>query len=220
MNRGFTLVELLVGAAIFLLVVLLGASIVTSALRVSGSTHRQVEVRREARAVFDRMALDLAGAVRFDSYQIETVSGPNSVLSILMRPEQSDQVRLRRIDYHVETNGLFRSVQQTGWDGPQDLDDITRGSSELLSPTAGRMIVQVLWSDGTAEADAHEPPVRSDRRPVGVRVGLALAPEVHRKARDLAQPQISQTNSGAWFGLSANDEALGWRPVEKIFRLP
>lgn len=220
MNRGFTLVELLVGSAIFLLVVLLGASIVTSALRVSGSTHQQLEVRKEARAVFDRMALDFASAVRFDSYQIETVSGTNSILSILTRPEQSDQVRLRRIDYHMETNGLFRSVRQTSWDDPQDLDDIAPGPRELLSPAAGRMIVQVLWSDGTAESDAHEPPVRATRRPVGVRVGLALAPEIHRKARAAAPPQASATNGGEWFGLSADDEALGWRSVEKIFRLP
>jgi prepilin-type N-terminal cleavage/methylation domain-containing protein len=219
MKRGFTLVELLVGSAIFLLVVLLGASIVASALRVSGSTHQQLEVRREARAVFDRMALDFASAVRFDTYQIETVSGPNSVLSILTRPEQSDGVRLRRVDYHMETNGLFRSVRLTDWEEPQDLAAITRGPRELLSPAAGRMIAQVLWSDGTADLDAHEPPVRSSRRAIGVRVGLALAPEPHRKSRAQAPPQVIQTN-GAWFGLSPDDEALGWRPAEKIFRLP
>lgn len=220
MNRGFTLVEILASAALLAVIVVLGAGIVSSASSVSRTTVQRTALREDARSVFDRMALDFSSVVRCDTYQLQTEEGANSVLSLLSRTGQSETVRLRRIDYRVATNGLFRFVREVGWQDSQDLAAVPEGSGELISPAVGRMVAQTLLSDGTVQAATTNPPVRSNPRPVGVRIALAQADPGQRKSRGLVPPSLNATNSVPWIFLSNEDESDGWRVSEKIFRLP
>lgn len=222
MTRGFTLVEILASAALLAVIVVLGAGIVGSAASVSRTTVQRAGLREEARSVFDRMALDFSSAVRCDTYQIQTTtnSATSSGLSLLARSGRSDTARLQRIDYQVSTNGLFRSVREVGWDDSQDLGAVPAGTGELLSPAVGRMVAQTLLNDGTTQAAMTNPSVRSNPRPVGVRVALALADAGQRKSRGLVPPTLNVTNSTPWVSLSSDEESKGWRISDKIFRLP
>lgn len=220
MNRAFTIIEILVSVAILALIVVLGAGIVGSASGVSRATIQRTALREDARSVFDRMALDFSSAVRFDTYQFETTSGTDSVLSLLSRASQSDSTRLRRIDYQVATNGLFRSVREVGWNESQDLAAVQAGTGELLAPSVGRMVAQALLNDGTTQTAMTNPSVRTNPRPVGVRVALVLADAGLRKSRELTPPALDVTNTIPWVSLNPDDERKGWRISEKIFRLP
>lgn len=215
------MIELLASMAIFLLIIVVGATIVSSATGVSRTTRQQVEIRKEARQVFDRMALDFLSAVRFDTYQLQTSgTSTDSVLSLLSSIGHSGDVRLQRIDYRISTNGIFRSVRTVGWNDPQDLGTIQEGSAELLSPYVGNMVVQTLLSDGTTTNVTTVPNMRTNPRPVGVRVGLALVGSTMRKDRGLTTPVLNTTNGSPWVSITIEDERKGWRSSEKTFRLP
>lgn len=220
MRRAFTLIELLAAMVVFALVVLVGAALVNSASGVTRATVQRTTLREEARSVFDRMALDISTAIYFETYQMQTPSGTNGGFSILSRCDRAGGMRLQRIDYHVTSNGLFRSVHEVGWNDSQDLASIAESSGELLSPSVGQMIVQSLFNDGSTQATLSTPRVHATPSAVGVRVGLVLAPNAVRKARSLALPAAVTTNGNPWIVLGSDDEQKGWRVSEKVFRFP
>lgn len=222
MRRAFTLVELLAAMAVFVLVALLGAALVSSASGVTRTTMQRTSVREEARMVFDRLALDISTAIHFDTYQIQSAAGTNNILSLLSSVNRPGSgMRLQRIDYRLTTNGLFRSVREVGWNDSQDLSMIAESGSELLSPAVGQMIVQSLQNDGTIQSVISNPSVRIAPAPAGIRVGLVLAATAQRKARALSSPVATVRTSGSpWISLSNQDEHNGWRVSDRIFRLP
>src|SRR5438034_5485200 len=57
---GFTLAELLVSIFVLALLVFMFTQLMTSATAITRSEHKHVDTDSQARAVFDRMALDLA----------------------------------------------------------------------------------------------------------------------------------------------------------------
>jgi prepilin-type N-terminal cleavage/methylation domain-containing protein len=220
MKRAFTLIEIMASLALFALVVILGATIVSSASSVSRTAVRRTEVREEARSVFDRMMLDLSTAVRFNTYEIRTSSATNGAIALLSSSGQSGTVRLQRIDYYVATNGLVRSVRNLGWNDSQDLSAVDEGPGELLSPAVGCMATQSLMSDGTISATMDTPSARVDPRPKGIIVGLAVINPNLRRNRDLTPPTLTVTTNSPWVQISADAEREGWRAIEKTFRLP
>src|SRR6476660_2771351 len=59
--RGaFTLAELLVSIAVLVIIVLAGTQLMTSTTAVTRTNHKYIDTDTQARAVFDRMALDFA----------------------------------------------------------------------------------------------------------------------------------------------------------------
>ena len=57
---GFTLTELLVSMSVLLLIVFVGAQMMTSTTAITRTAHRYMDTDTQARVVFDRMALDFA----------------------------------------------------------------------------------------------------------------------------------------------------------------
>lgn len=220
MKRGFTLIELLASMTLFLLIIAVGAAIVTSASGVARTTKQRTALRKEAREVFDRMALDLASAVRFESYQIRTSSGTNDALALLARSSQRDDTRLQRIDYRVSTNGVYRAVSPLGWEDTQDLSFTAEGPGEQLSPHVGNMMVQIVFSDGTIATDTDTPSLRTTLRPIGLRVGLALTNPTTRAERRHSPPQFVTNTTSHGISIPPEAEIAGWRVSEKFFRLP
>lgn len=220
MKRGFTLIELLASIALLALLVLVGAAIVNSTSTITRTAVHRTEVREEARSVFDRMMLDLSTAVRFDTYEIQTTSSTNSVISLLSSTPRSGGTRLQRIDYQVSTNGLFRSVRNIDWNGSQDLSSVPMGTGELLSPAVGKMIAQTLMSDGTLSPTISSPSLRAELRPAGLIIWLAVANPTQRRVRNLSAPIVNTTTSSPWVSLDSQSEREGWRLSEKTFRLP
>lgn len=220
MKSAFTLIEVMASLALFALVVVLGATIVSSASSVSRTAVQRTEVREEVRSVFDRMMLDLSTAVRFSTYEIRTSSGTNGGLALLSTAGRSGSVRLQRIDYYVATNGLMRSVRNLGWNDSQDLSAVLEGPGELLSPAVGSMATQSLMSDGTVASTIDNPSARVDPQPKGIIVGLAVINPTQRRNRALTPPVLTVTTNSPWVQIDATAETEGWRAIEKTFRLP
>jgi prepilin-type N-terminal cleavage/methylation domain-containing protein len=61
---GFTLVELLVSVFVLGIVLVIVSQLMTSATTITRTGHKQIDTDTQARAVFDRMALDLAQMVK------------------------------------------------------------------------------------------------------------------------------------------------------------
>jgi hypothetical protein len=59
-SRGFTLVELLVSVFVLTAIILLVAQLMTTATAISRTGNKHIDTDTQARAVFDRMALDFA----------------------------------------------------------------------------------------------------------------------------------------------------------------
>lgn len=63
-SSGFTLAELLVSVFVLAVIILLVAQLMTSATAITRTGHKQIDTDTQARAVFDRMALDFAQMIK------------------------------------------------------------------------------------------------------------------------------------------------------------
>ncbi|PTY03435.1 hypothetical protein DB346_06010 [Verrucomicrobia bacterium LW23] len=63
-RRGFTLVELLVSLSVLVVLLLLINRLMASALQVTGTSQRRMEADTQARAVFERLAIDFGQMLR------------------------------------------------------------------------------------------------------------------------------------------------------------
>jgi competence protein ComGC len=75
-GAAFTIVEMLISVAVLVLIVLLLTQLINSATAITRTEHKHVDTDTEARAVFDRMAVDFAQMLRrtdIDTY----VKAPN-----------------------------------------------------------------------------------------------------------------------------------------------
>ena len=59
-SGAFTLAELLVSMVVVVIIVLLGTQLMTSTTAITRAAHKYADTDTQARAVFDRMALDFA----------------------------------------------------------------------------------------------------------------------------------------------------------------
>jgi len=218
--RAFTLIELLASMAIFFVVVAVGLSLLSATSAISRKAKLRVEVREEARNVFDRMALDLSAIVQFDTYQLALGDGDNPTMSLLVRAGGSGAFRLQRIDYFVEDRGLYRSVSNFDWNGKQDLSEVPQGAKELLSPAVGRMLVGAFHSDNSSTRTENKPPARGVERPVGLSVTLVMMDPGERSLRSIEEPSVVTNSSNLSVVLPESQMALGWKLYEKGFWLP
>ena len=77
-SRGFTLAELLVSVFVLSIIILMVAQLMTSATAITRTGHTHISTDTQARAVFDRMAVDFAQMLKrtdIDYY----VKGPNGI---------------------------------------------------------------------------------------------------------------------------------------------
>jgi prepilin-type N-terminal cleavage/methylation domain-containing protein len=219
-RRAFTLIELLASMAIFFVIVAAGLSLLSATSNISSKAKLRVEIREEARNVFDRMALDLAALVHFDSYQIALTDGGNPTMSLLVKAGGSESVRLQRIDYFVESRGLFRAVRNFDWEGKQDLSEVPQGAKELLSPSVGRMLVGTYRADNSSTRTESEPSTRGPERPVGLSVALVMMDAKERSQGAVEEPSVTTNASNLSVSLPESEAARGWKLSEKAFRLP
>lgn len=121
--EGFTLVELLVAAAIMVIFVVLVALMVRSVASGTSASSRHIDADDEIRTAFDRMRDDIAGMVqRPDVNPLWASSNGNDSFYFLSQAPasfasaNSSNSRIALIGYTVNTNGLQRLGQGLGWD--------------------------------------------------------------------------------------------------------
>src|SRR6266513_6253960 len=79
MRGGFTLAELLVSMAVLIIITLMLTQLMTNATAITRTAHKHIDTDTQARAVFDRMALDFAQMLKRTDidYYVKQRSGYN-----------------------------------------------------------------------------------------------------------------------------------------------
>jgi len=114
---AFTLIELLVASAVFLLVAVAVAAIVSSTAQVSGLARSKIRAEGIVNQVFDRMAADFQRAVlRADlPDRFEKLAG-NDILTFFARADAYTGDRgISKISYKVDDGNLLRGAEGFSW---------------------------------------------------------------------------------------------------------
>lgn len=172
-RMGFTLIEVLVSCAVLSLLVVLLASAFSGFASLTRSSSARLEVNNQVRAAFDRLAFDLAAAVRNsdapidfrkNSQVIGSSGSVNDSLTLLAdaRTTMSGS-RLARVGYQVErsmeaasglvSDNLVRCVEPFEWtDSVANIALIGSGEKQVLVTGVFRLELCFLKTDGTLVA--------------------------------------------------------------------
>jgi hypothetical protein len=158
---GFTLVELLVAAAIMVIFVVLVALMVQSVATGTSSSSRHIDADDEIRTAFDRMRDDIATMVQRPDVNPRWIptNGNDAFYFLSQAPaafSNTSNSGVALIGYVVGTNGLQRLGQGLGWDDP--LLQFTNGAIATnasstnfvsIAPSVFRMEYALLMKPGT-----------------------------------------------------------------------
>ncbi len=120
-RSGFTIVELLVATAVFLMVALVVAAIVDSTAKLTSLSNRRMGADSSARQTFDRMSADFSRAVLRPELpdRIEKLPG-NDKLTFYVRAQSYDEAADRgisKVAYLVDEDFvLIRGVEGFAWE--------------------------------------------------------------------------------------------------------
>lgn len=145
-RRAFTIIELLVGFAILAVLVTLLLSVFSNFSQVTTSANRQMEVDKQSRTIFDRMAFDIGSAINSGNVRMifkknEFLPGgaaSNNDAFVLLADAKSPSPdgRLAKVGYAVgpytdptvtdmTVQTVLRYVQPFGWDDDTTTIEIT-----------------------------------------------------------------------------------------------
>ncbi|MCE9543847.1 MAG: hypothetical protein K8R38_10100 [Verrucomicrobia bacterium] len=162
-KSAFTIVELLIAAAVLALLVVLVAQMVGSIASGTAASGKRISADDEARMVFDRMAGDFSGMImRPDVNPLFIPNAGNDEIYFYSRAPAfftnkiNSQIAL--IGYRVTTNGLERLGQGQGWDdllftnGPVATNASSTNFS-AIAPSVFRMECALLMKQGSTNND-------------------------------------------------------------------
>ena len=158
-RRGFTLIELIVAMAIFMIIVLLTARVYHSALNTTRYTSAHLAAQREASVAAQQLRTDFAQRVRrLDTpVRFEKKAGSDSLVLLTKRLGYPDRIAtpdraVSITEYRIETsapeeagNGLLRASSGIGF------GDLTARPSL----DAGTLALAALPEEGPEELNAH-----------------------------------------------------------------
>jgi len=170
LSRGFTLIEVLVAASLFLLLAIFVAQMVGSISKGSASSTKRLSADDEARMILDRMQGDFASMVQRADADPEFLeaSGNDSFFFISQSPafstnSSTNNSQMALLGYAVTNGGLVRYSMGYGWDqltfltngangGAYDLStnvNNTNFVSDLIGPSVFRMEMGLLIKPGS-----------------------------------------------------------------------
>lgn len=163
---GFTLIELLVAVAVLTLLLLLVAQIVQSGSLVIGGSRKHLAADAQAREVFNRFAVDLAGLVRRpDIDTVFTNAGTTNAAMIFFSESPgffasgtpaTNRSSVSLVGYRVNAAKLERLGKGLTWGGnsnvPVFLTYATNHVATNSIPVSGSTITDV-WADLPASTD-------------------------------------------------------------------
>lgn len=143
---GFTLAEILVAEAIFLILLLLVMQIIFGALQTVGAQKKQMDALDDARQSLDRLSLDWSSRVRrgdiaavFTHQSASTSNAANAQISFLTEvPAYSGARHLAWVFY-----------------GVNNVTQVNQGSQTALTPGLVRGILGYNWSSGDSTGTAN-----------------------------------------------------------------
>ena len=170
LSGGFTLIEILVAASLFLLLAIFVAQMVGSISKGSASSTKRLSADDEARMILDRMQGDFASMVQRADADPEFLeaSGNDSFFFISQSPafstnSSTNNSQMALLGYAVTNGGLVRYSMGYGWDqltfltngangGAYDLStnvNNTNFVSDLIGPSVFRMEMGLLIKPGS-----------------------------------------------------------------------
>jgi|GEM_PF-2805497 len=172
-SGGFTLIELMVAMAVFVMMALLLVGLTEGTMRVTGQSQRRISADAGARQVLDRISADVARAiVRVDlPFRVDKTAG-NDGISFLANVDGYTAGRgMSVISYNGSNGTLQRGVDATSWTNGSDEIDVMEFTSvataaatagylevpgtnyELIAKDVFRLEIAFLMGDGTIKAD-------------------------------------------------------------------
>lgn len=163
--RAFTLIEILVAMAVFLLIALLVVQMSDSTMLITNHSERRIGADGNALLAIDRISADLARAiVRSDlPWRVQKQSGNDRFAFFAYARAYEPGRGISKIGYRVEDSMLQRGVQAASWDnsGPAALTFIPDGTAgipdyleideanfEFLDPNIFRLEISFLNAEG------------------------------------------------------------------------
>lgn len=134
---AFSMIELLVATAVFLLIAVAVATIVSSTAQVSGLARNRIRAEGAANQVFDRMAADFQRAVLRAGLpdRIEKLAG-NDVLTFYARADAYSGDRgISKVSYKVDGGNLLRGAEGFSWTSTGTLPQLTIAGVTPDSPS-------------------------------------------------------------------------------------
>lgn len=135
--RAFSIIELLAAMAVFLLVAVAVATIVSSTAQVSGLARGKIRAEGAANQAFDRMTADFSRSVLRASLpdRIEKVAG-NDILTFYARVDAYAGDRgISKVSYKVEDGNLLRGAEGFSWSDTGSLSQLRSMGTTPDSPS-------------------------------------------------------------------------------------
>jgi hypothetical protein len=134
-DGAFTILEVLVAMAVFLMMALMVVSLVDGTMRVTSQSQRRINADDGTRQALDRMTADFSHAiVRADlPVRIEKNASNDSITFFAKAEGYSPGRGISMIGYRVSTKGLERGAEATGW--TNSALGFTTVSAAIANPT-------------------------------------------------------------------------------------
>lgn len=116
-DGAFSILEVLVAMAVFLLMALMVVGLVDGTMRITSQSQRRISADAGTRQALDRMSADFARAiVRSDlPIRIEKEAGNDSITFFAQADGYTAGRGISKIGYRVANNSLQRGAESTGW---------------------------------------------------------------------------------------------------------
>jgi hypothetical protein len=116
-DGAFTILEMLVAMAVFLLMALMVVGLIDGTMRITSQSQRRISADAGTRQALDRMTADFSHAiVRADlPFRIEKNDGNDSITFFAQAEGYTPGRGISMIGYRVMSNSLQRGVEATGW---------------------------------------------------------------------------------------------------------
>jgi type II secretory pathway pseudopilin PulG len=153
-RSGFTILELLVSAALVSLVMLALLAITSSTVSLTQGTQRSIGGKSVLRSALDRLSADVeSGVFRPDLPAVFSKQAGNDAFTFyISSPGYTGDRPLAKVSYRIDGRGLVRTISGSGWeqDPPQFGVPTTpsTGSEDLLGPHIFRMETGFFGADG------------------------------------------------------------------------
>jgi type II secretory pathway pseudopilin PulG len=118
-DGAFTILEMLVAMAVFLLMALMVVGLIDGTMRITSQSQRRISADAGTRQALDRMTADFSHAiVRADlPFRIEKNDGNDGITFFAQAEGYTAGRGISMIGYRVMSNSLQRGVEAIGWTG-------------------------------------------------------------------------------------------------------